>query len=60
MNTKYRTEAKNDFEKNNKKQSDIGLATYERTRNRFTSSINFKGSKYISDFLFNLRNKKEK
>lgn len=35
---------------NNKKQRDIRYATNGRTRNRLTTSVNFKGSKYILDF----------
>ena len=47
---------------NNGKQTDIRLVTNDRTRNIFASSLNFKGSKYISEFLrtFEMKKKKKK
>ena len=36
---------------NNRKRKVIHLVTTEKTRNRLTSLVNLKGSKYISDFL---------
>ena len=61
LNTKYRTEAKNDSEKSNRKQSNIRFVTNERTRTRFASSLNFKGSfsSNISDFLRTFEIKKK-
>ena len=42
-----------------KKQEDIELATKEKARKRLDSLINFKGSRYITDFLrlFDIKNK---
>ena len=46
---------------NNRKRKVIHLVTTEKTRNRLTSLVNLKGSKYISDFLqiFEMKKKKQ-
>ena len=65
--TKYRTNSQNNFEnklykflnssvfgkitQNYRKQRHIQLNTYRRIRNILVSSLNIKGSKYISDHL---------
>ena len=44
---------------NNRNQREIRLVENERTRNQLASSVNFKGIKDISDFLWILEMKKE-
>ena len=67
LNTKYRVKAKYDFQKyqykclnnsvifkknqNNRKERHIHPVTNENIRKRLVSSVNFKESKHISDFL---------
>ena len=67
MNTKLRTEAKNDFEKdffklmnnaifgktmeNVKKHRDIKLLTTDKRRNQFASEPNYHATKYFSEKL---------
>ena len=67
LNTKYRVKAKDDFQKyqykclnnsvifkknqNNRKERHIHPVTNENIRKRLVSSVNFKESKHISDFL---------
>ena len=76
MNTKLRTEAKNDFEKyffklmNNavfaktmeivRKHSDIKLVTTDKRRNQLASALNYHTTKYFSKNLMAIEMKKTK
>ena len=76
MNTKSRTEAKNDFEKdffkpmnnsvfgktmeNVRKHSDIKLATTDKRRNQLVSEPNYHTPKYFSENVMAIEMKKKK
>ena len=76
MNTKLRTEAKNDFEKdffkpmnnsvfgktmeNVRKHSDIKLATTDKRRNQLVSEPNYHTPKYFSENVMAIEMKKKK
>ena len=76
MNTKLRTEAKNDFEKdflklmnnaafgktveNIRKHRDIKLATTDKKRNKLASAPNYLTTKYFSENLMAIEMKKTK
>ena len=73
MNTKLRTEAKNDFEKdffklmnnsafgktmeNIRKHRDIKLVTTDKRRNQLVSESNYHTTKYFSEDLLPIENK---
>ena len=74
MNTKLRTDAKNDFEKdffklmnnavfgktmeNVRKHRDIKLITTDKTRNQLASEPNYHRKKYFSEYLMAIEIKK--
>ena len=76
MNTKFRTEAKNNFEKdffklmnnsafgktteNVKKHRDIKLVTTDKRRNQLASEPNYHTTKYFSENLMAIEMKKKK
>ena len=76
MNTKLRTDAKNDFEKdflklmnnsvfvktteNVRKHRDIKLVTTDKRRNKLASELNYYKTKYFSDNLMVIETKKIK
>ena len=76
MNTKLRTEAKNDFEKdffklmnnaifgktmeNMRKHRDIKLVTTDKKRNQLASEPNYHTTKYFSEHLIAVEMKKNK
>ena len=76
MNTKFKTEAKNDFEKdffklmnnsdfgktmeNVKKHRDIKLVTTDKRRNQLASEPNYHTTKYFSENLMAIEMKKKK
>ena len=76
MNTKLRTDAKNDLEKdffklmnnavfrktmeNVRKQRDIKLVTTDKRRNQLASELNYHTTKYFSENLMVLEMKKTK
>ena len=76
MNTKLRTEAKNDFEKdffklmnnsvfgktmeNVRKHKDIKLVTTDKRRNQLASEPNYHTAKYLSDDLMAIEMKKKR
>ena len=76
MNTKLKTEAKNDFEKdffklmnnavfrekmeNLRKHRDVKLVTTDKRRNQLTSEPNYQTTKYFSENLMAIEMKKTK
>ena len=76
MNTKLRTDAKNDFEKdffklmnnavfgktmeNVRKHRDIKLVTTDKRRNQLASELNYHTTKYFSENLMTMEMKKTK